>query len=704
MAYIVPQVLINQLISEVQLNTVKNQNVLVIGPNYELFRFAEEKDKTYLGRFEGGAITDATGETFEAGAVLPYPNSIDGTIPDAGYTKVFADNVVVELVTLTDEVAYLSNVKGKAIVGLQFAYSLTRTAEDSEEAEPVFERDVVPGDMIRITKTGIDPYTSTIVEVFESEPGSGDFDSVRLADAIPTDFISSGVVSGTVSLCAKFSGVEIPKKLEPVENWSTVENVVVGGTDTYGVKFDAYPQVVYTNWGTDNTGREIISADLYVQHRDLIPATATDIATISTSSDAKIAEALGTIHPDNPLAFGVHMAALNSGDRLVYYVGVGTDNLIGYSAALDKASLTDEVYIICPTTTDLAVIQEVEKHCNAMSTKENKLWRIGFVAAEPPKTDMIYDKTNNPSGEDFTCTLAGSVLTFTSKAVRCMSDVQVGDTVKLFLGYQKDIWDDTPGYTEFQVVRIISNTSLQLDEEPVPAPGVDPPYKVEVYRKLDARQQVKYIAAQSSQMASRRMYNVFPSQASTNGVVFDGSFLACAAAGLVSSVLPQQPVTNVTLNGIGDIPIVYQTYSRDELNTIAEGGTFIIMQDRPNAQVYVRHQISTEYTSGNLLKAELSITKNLDSISYYFAEVFSPYIGKYNITPDLLDILRNVLQTGLTALETSTAAGLYGPQVLAEGTEIVYLRQKEANKDHVEGRVHLNLPVPFNYFDLDLEI
>ena len=30
--YIVPQVLVNQLISEVALNTVKNQNVLVIGP------------------------------------------------------------------------------------------------------------------------------------------------------------------------------------------------------------------------------------------------------------------------------------------------------------------------------------------------------------------------------------------------------------------------------------------------------------------------------------------------------------------------------------------------------------------------------------------------------------------------------------------------------------------------------------------------
>ena len=229
-------------------------------------------------------------------------------------------------------------------------------------------------------------------------------------------------------------------------------------------------------------------------------------------------------------------------------------------------------------------------------------------------------------------------------------------------------------------------------------------FKVELYRKLDATDQVKYIAAQSSSLATRRMYNVFPSIASNAGVSFDGSFLACAAAGLVSSVLPQQPVTNVEINGVSDIPIVYQTYNKAQLNEIAAGGTFIIMQDRPNAQVYVRHQISTDYTSNNLLKAELSITKNLDSISYFFAERFAPYIGKYNITPELIEVLRSVLETGLSHLETDTAAGLYGPQVLAEGTEIVELRQSEVNRDHVYAKVHLNLPVPFNYFDLDLEI
>ena len=95
-----------------------------------------------------------------------------------------------------------------------------------------------------------------------------------------------------------------------------------------------------------------------------------------------------------------------------------------------------------------------------------------------------------------------------------------------------------------------------------------------------------------------------------------GEFAAACVAGLVSSCLPQQPVTNLELVGIDNIPLVYQTFSLDDLNTMASGGTFIVMQDMPNDQVYIRHQISTSYEANNLNMSELSITNSLDGISY----------------------------------------------------------------------------------------
>lgn len=871
--YIVPQVLINQLISEVQLNTIKNQNVLVIGPNYELFRYdvADEKTKIYIGDYvnltgqEGGGTVEDTGgreysvengnayaneklkvDNLAGRVVIPYPGQASATVPDADYTKVFADEVTIKLASLgsfyfldDDETAgldarlrfpyaltgdrsgyatkyvcrcYLEPVDGKCVdgCGKELTPYFAISYDDEVGRVKNFPRSINAGDAIRIPYVGTDGnahvYKSTIVEVFESVKESGIFDSVQLADTLPDNFPLDKVtipadpddkysidyeteyfkaeedntihpvypwdpgecgsndepdsnddgtdILGAVQLCAQFSEVEIARKtgVRHVWNWDTYEDTEAGNDeDVFGVVVTGNFKARYSNWDASDpvTGLSpeyrVLSAKLYVQHRDLVTASAEDITSIA--SHALVENALGTIHPDNPLAFGVYMAALNSGDRLVYYCGVPTDDLSGYNAILDKATLTDEVYFIVPLSGDEMVVDSVKAHVEEMSTAQNKLWRVGFVSQTPPATDTIYDLSNNPLKTDFYAkfifkdrdpyTEGSNLVQFmkdgdkdddtVNTTVKCLKDVRVGDVVKIWLDNSDDDWDDTPHYTERYVKKIVSNSVLQLtkpvyecagDEtvddgnvsndtclpDMIPNGKTGNHFKVEVYRKLTPAQLVQYVADLSSSLATRRMYNVFPSVASTDGIVFSGEFLAAAAAGLASSVLPQQPLTNVELNGIGDIPIVYQTYSRAQLNTIAAGGTFIIMQDRPGSQVYVRHQISTAYSEGNLMKAELSITKNLDSISYYFAELFAPLIGKYNITPELLDVIRSRLNGGLTALESETAAGLYGPQVLAEGTEILELRQSEVNKDHVYAKVHLNLPVPFNYFDLDLEI
>ena len=802
--YIVPQVLINQLISEVSLNTTKNQNVLVIGPNYQLFRFSEadEKDKTFIGTYDGSRVIydDRDAATITGintnllndnlrlvDGVIPYPSQVSSSIPDSSYTKLYADSVIVELpVTsesgtgkfeqfekLEDDIVG-ADLDGRirfncALTGAKRGYATKVTAVTDSNDNVLYEtisfvsgegkknplyslkRDVNPGDAIRFVYSGSDDtdhvFLSSIVSVFESVPGSGIFDSVQLADTLPSSVVAKAVENNGVykpdttskygiSLCAVFSNAEIQKKSNTrhVWNWSTYEDAEEGNLeDVYGIAIGSGMTTEYSNWG-DTSEFKIISAKLYVEHRDLLTTASSEIDSIQSST--LVEQTLGTVHPDNPLAFGVYMAALNSGDRVVYYCGIKTDDLNGYNVALQRASLSDEVYIICPTTMDKEVIHAVKSNVEEMSSAENKMWRIGFVALEPPTEDVIYDNTATNDGSDFYAKFldsrknpgvynivqfmnsSDSSDTTTNTYVSCLEDIRTGDVVRIYTENDDDDWDNTPKYTERYVQKVISNTILQLSEpievckeegvcnsDMLPAGlGVNHHYKVEVYRKLSASAQVKYIADQSSSLASRRMYNVFPTVASNAGVQFTGDFLACAAAGLVSSVLPQQPVTNVEINGVDDIPIVYQTYDRNQLNTIAAGGTFIIMQDRPGSKVYVRHQISTAYTDANLMKSELSVTKNLDSISYYFADMFAPLIGKYVITPELVLGITNSLRRGISELSTDTASGSYGPQVLADGTEILYVRQSEVKRDSIQARVRLNLPVPFNYFELDLEV
>ena len=225
--YIVPQVLINQLISEVPLNTTKNQNVLVIGPNYQLYRFNEEKDQTYIGEYinstgqeGGGIVNNEFGEQYTGAnlkllvdnlakyAVIPYPNQAASTIPDAAYTKVYADEVLIKLMSLGDFYLWDDPETAGLDAILRFPFALTgdkagyatkltcrctykpivdengvrqcvdtcgddvattwHTAYDTTISEPIkkFERSLNVGDVIRIpyeTSDGIETaFVSTI--------------------------------------------------------------------------------------------------------------------------------------------------------------------------------------------------------------------------------------------------------------------------------------------------------------------------------------------------------------------------------------------------------------------------------------------------------------------------------------------------------------------------------------------------------------
>ena len=271
-----------------------------------------------------------------------------------------------------------------------------------------------------------------------------------------------------------------------------------------------------------------------------------------------------------------------------------------------------------------------------------------------------------------------------------------GDTVKLFSG-TPDAWGE-PVYDTYTVKRIKNNYMVEVEED---VAASQTPAKIEIYHTYTDAQFAEQVAATSKSMASRRMLNVFPTLFSGNGVTMTGEFAACAVAGLVSSTDPQQPITNVTVRGIDDIPLVYQTFSNADLDVMAAGGTFIVAQDMPGDVVYVRHQITTAYPDGNLNTAELSVTKNVDSISYAFSDLFRPYYGKNNITSELIAIFDNITYGLITKLGTS---GEFGPQLISGNTYIRYIRQNPVMKDHVDIAISLAVPYPCNNIDIVLTV
>lgn len=739
MAYILPQVVINQLFSEVPLNTIQNQNVLVFGPNYQCYRYSDDsvKESLYLGTHDGtGVKVDGDyANDFE------YPGRTFGSDIDTGFVKLFGDDVQIELTDVTGW-KHLGDAESGLDIDSRMKLSECVAGKFRDDAK--FPRDIEAGDMISI-KYGSgddDVFKSIILEVFETEKDSGKFDGIRVEDTLPDDLKNhDGIPAGgsveasdegeaaldfdtnKIMFVACMDGVEIPvgtitdSNNVGIRQW-TADNDGIRILSASGATTGNL-ECMYPAW---DTGRhEILSAKLYVEYREFQTTAADTLHTIGRTTDVEAV--LGEDTPDNPLAFGVKKALQNSADRVVYYMATRGTSREDYNEVLRAASKTDKVYILVPLTNDSDIIDDVKAHVLEMSTGSKKLWRISVIASEVPEENVLYTKAASTDGNGFFAKLSSKTAGTKTKYIvsfvegednpapntttKCATQVVPGDFVRVYTG-KKDPWTREDAFVRFRVAASSSNTELILENSTqFPAPEasmLDSTYRVEVVHDLTHAEQAEAIAATSRHYMSRRIYNVFPSYAKTNGVMYGGEMLAAAVAGVVSSVLPQQPITNVELIGVDDVPMTYESFSREELDTIAEGGTLIVMQDLPGDRVYVRHQISTEYSSNNLLKAELSITKNLDSIAYYFAEAFKPYIGKYNITPELIAVLNAVASTALGSLQSSTASGLLGPQVLVEGTEIVDLYQDPVNQDHVYMHLKLNLPRPFNVLDVDLEV
>ena len=770
MAYQRPMVTVDQNMTITPTSIERDQPALIFGPNYELHRYSSDAEKA----------STAVNDTYKGSAIeFAYPNVIDDSAVDKSYTKLFGDNVVVKLCDLTSgtspvpanatlvesgipsELAKNGGYTRLLLAGAKF---VKQSSGDTLDGGLL--RNLVAGDRLAIRyketpQSGTDAVETEVVtkivsvkygsswNFYESssdsvdDPESGAGTQIVIEDAIPETVVSNSV---KVSLVVVIDGQEFTRKdyTDPGEYQWTQEklNKTEGGTYN-GIKVNSLNVLVPSYSGDEETYYPVLQADLFLTYRELNPAYTDTLHNLTGAS--QVANSLGTIDPDNPLAMGVYMAALNAatddGDEAppVYYMAVPLDGNgdLEWAAVLNKASLTDKAYVFAPTTRDDKVLDMVQNHVLEMSTKTVKMWRIAALSKEVPRDVAVLSSLLDNQNDEFLAIPVSETAGTTPKPTApsdtkytmfrvvkgidningsqdtaFRSTVVAGDRVKFF--FRNNAWNEET-CDEYIVKRVVNNYTVEIDLDKSNDPNgivVDDlskngttsylPIKIEIYHEYTSKQSADVIASISRAMASRRALNVFPSYFENDGVEMSGEFAACAIAGLISATEPQQPITNVTVRGIDEIPLVYQTYNNAELDTIASGGTFIVMQDLPHDKVYVRHQITTAYPDGNLNTAELSITKNVDHISYAFAEVFRPYYGKYNITPDLLVILENL--AGQLISQFGASRSVYGPQLIVENTRINYVRQNELMKDHVDISITLGVPYPCNNIDIVLTV
>lgn len=512
--------------------------------------------------------------------------------------------------------------------------------------------------------------------------------------SLPTEMVSDSTDTWDLSIKLFIQkDMELPGQLYNLglTNWDQ---------DADNLTINSGAQDYDSTWRSGEYALPIEGGDIYVHWRELVTDHSDKVYTVESVTD--VSDVFDTqLDPDNPLAYGAYKALQNSGSESapstsIRVMGVSADTVAGYTAVLNAAEIRDDVYTFVPLTQNRTIQDLVAAHVRNMSTPETGLWRIAFVSTPEVDPSPIVQTNSDGSIVKMTTDANKFVDLDSSSDVEFITDgVLPGD--KLRINYAQDLYGEET-YEEYEIDLVLAEDRLKLVT--APETPVELASKAQIWRDLDADGTVEYIGEKASTFASRRVYNVFPGEASVSGTFVPGYYLCCAIAGIIGSVAPQQGLTNIEIVGFDDMDNVVDRFSRTQLDTLANYGVWIVTHDMLGV-VHTRHQLSTDIDSLN--DRELNVVKNVDSISYFFKNRLKPFIGRANVTPTAIEVIRTYVDGGISFLRGSSFNELIGGQVL-DGTAIRELRQHTLLRDRLVVTIDLVVPYPLNNIELHLVV
>lgn len=413
-------------------------------------------------------------------------------------------------------------------------------------------------------------------------------------------------------------------------------------------------------------------ADIYVAYTALrsdVTSSAEEPSLLEFEDTATMEASIGPISVENPLALGTYLALLNAPSVTVSALGVDEASaaaprgtLDGWSRALDYLE-SKEVYAIAPLTDDEYVQGLLATHVASMSAPEERGERILFIWSPNPTRAVSVTVASGESGET-----NGTENSFTldtnpnsdliAQGVDPSDPLDVDENVYLEIVVTSGGASELRRYSVSEVNGVVLTlrdefeddenedgffTTETLDEE---LSGVDWSLKIRGDELLvsgtsipDTGARATAAAAQAATYASRRVYYLMCESIDTslNGVTqnIEGYYAAACVAGMVAEQAPQQPFTNLPLTGVSRVYGTDDTFSENQLDTIADGGRYVMVN--LGGKTVSRHQRSTSTTS--VESRELSITKAIDWLAKGLRSTNRVFIGRSVITSGFLDQL-----------------------------------------------------------------
>lgn len=446
------------------------------------------------------------------------------------------------------------------------------------------------------------------------------------------------------------------------------------------------------------------NAFVYVGYKALRKDVSADTANpemLVFSSVTDVESSIGPIDPENPLAFAMYVAFLHSVNVTINGLGVGATSadspegtVLAYKEALDFLTLK-EVYALAPLTQDPGVHDLFALHCSVMSEPEGRKERIALVNRALPTekvptlvasgtatigagygpTNDLFDLTFTDPSLNLLTALNGKVTANGSVIDLSASGGALTPTDGVFLDREGDPYS-------YLIVNVPNASVLTIQVANVYGPGYGPgtggngdayfrtaaPADFEVdgefcavyvrqaalslnttAGKLGVCETLAEIAGGATGYQNRRLFIEMPEKVGLpfNGteLLVPGYYLCVADIARIAQLSPSQPFTNLPYNGFTRVVGSSDKFSENQMATAAAGGIWWVIQDTPGGALACRHQLSTDVST--LKTRELSITKSVDYLAKLIREQVKRYIGRNNITPQLLELLSLTLTSAL---------------------------------------------------------
>ena len=661
--YIRPQSEVHQLLNMTVSGGESHGHACIIGAQYDLYRYGKED----LPGYKFGTET--------ASIALQYdvdPSGLIDYIVDEKSIQIYGQDILAKVSDVTGDVTR----EGDSYTILKAPSDKFWAADYSTEASKSLvcaDYSVTVGDIIK-TATG----KAKVVALIASDDNPAAFDKIKVSANIFDLASDTNVLTG-VSVCKSYTGVlDIP--FTYTEAGAVVElNTTEQALTISGKGGKAIACTMLQGEGT-----------AYIEFRVLVSYQYDSVdGILQLDSISDVQEKLGAIDVNNELAYACYSALRSSDGVSVYAVRVTSNTPEAYLEAVKKTESNSKVYAFVPVTNDLDCIERVVEFNDSMSTATVKKWRINMIGVDVTEASKTsYDDQGLPLQGTFYKQTSGTKTTYllqiSEDSVKNGFDVYqyaIGDIITI-----ADAQPEEP----YTIKQILAENLIQLTDGPDSTQEVA---KFSIKRSNSSTSHIAYAKHVAAKFNSRRTVAVWCDGGKNDGVTINNVYLAAELAGLTSSVLPHQGLTNTEIKSIDQAPKMYSRYTQDQLDDVASHGVLVVTQDTAATTPYIRHQLTTCPDKG-ILYSELSCTRNIDNISYGVADIVRYYVGRANVVDQALHHISNALVAYWNSQTSTVVDPLLGPALVNYDNYSIV--QDPKAMDRVIINVDYYIPSPLN--------